>query len=410
MRACVRRIAPLLALALLAACEELPTDTVPLERLPRELTAAERSLVAASNHFAFGLLREADKERPGENVFLSPLSASLALGMTMNGARGETFDGMRSALAFGTLSQQEINASYQGLIGLLTELDPKVRMEIANSIWYRNTFPFHQTFFDTTRTYFGAEVAGLDFDDSGSVTTINDWVDEATTGKIEEIVDQISPATVMYLINAIYFKGSWTKKFDPAQTRDAPFFDAAGSRTVSTVKMMNREGSIRHAGGQGFEVADLPYGNGAFSMTILLPERGGDVEELLASLDATKWGQVVDALAERDMGIALPKFRLEYEQHLVDALTALGMGTAFDESAADFSGMSPRGEDLFISDVLQKTFVEVNEEGTEAAAVTKVEIRETSAPGVFTVDRPFVFVLREKFSGTILFMGKIVEP
>jgi serpin B len=180
-------------------------------------------------------------------------------------------------------------------------------------------------------------------------------------------------------------------------------------RPARTVKMMHRDGPIRYAGGQGFEAVDLPYGNGAFSMTILLPNRGEDVEALLRSLDATKWGQLVEAFHERDMAIEMPRFRLEYGQQLVDALTALGMGRAFT-AGADFTGMSPAGKDLFISDVLQKTFVEVNEEGTEAAAVTKVEVSLVSAPGVFIVDRPFVFAIREKFSGTILFMGKIVEP
>ena len=405
-----RRIVPLLGAALLAACDEPITAPDELKELPRQLTAAERSVIASSNQFAFGLLREANREVPGKNLFLSPLSASLALGMTMNGAQGSTFDAMRGTLAFGTLSQGEINASYRGLIDLLVELDPRVRMEIANSIWYRDTFPFHQAFFDTTRTYFDAEVDGLDFNSPASVPRINGWVKEKTSGKITDIVQEISPQTVMYLINAIYFKGTWTQRFDPANTRDAPFFDAAGQRATRTVKMMFRDGNVRLYDGDGFQAVDLPYGNGAFSMTILLPHRDGSVEETLASLDATKWGRMVEGFADRPFGVMLPKFRLEYEQHLVDALTALGMGPAFTPYVADFTGMSPRGRDLYISDVLQKTFVEVNEEGTEAAAVTKVEIRETSAPPVFMVDRPFVFAIREKFSGTILFMGKIVEP
>jgi serpin B len=411
MRSTSRRVASLLGIALLAAaCGEPIVGPEPeaLKELPRALTAAERGVIASSNQFAFGLLREADRERAGKNLFLSPLSASLALGMTMNGARGETFDAMRGALAFGSLSQHDINASYRGLIDLLTDLDPKVQMEIANSIWHRDTFPFEATFFDTTRTYFDAEVAGLDFDSPASIARINDWVKTKTSGKITDIVDTIDRRTVMFLVNAIYFKGSWTQRFDPSATHDAPFFDAAGQRVLRTVKMMRRDGPIRHYSGAGFEAVDLPYGNGAFSMTILLPNRGGDAGAVLASLDAAKWGQVVDGLAERQMGIAMPRFRLEYEQHLVESLKALGMGRAFD--GADFSGMSPRGRELFISDVLQKTFVEVNEEGTEAAAVTKVEVGVTSLPATFTVDRPFVFAIREKFSGTILFMGKIVEP
>ena len=403
-----RRMVPLLGAALLAGCEGPVTGPEPLQELPRQLTAAERSVIASSNQFAFGLLREADREMVGKNVFLSPLSASLALGMTMNGARGGTFDAMRHTLAFGTLSQAEINASYRGLIDLLVDLDPRVRMEIANSIWYRNTFPFEQSFLDATRASFDAEVAALDFESPASVGRINGWVKEKTSGKIEDIVDRIDPQTVMYLINAIYFKGTWTQRFDPARTHDAPFYDAAGQRSVRTVKMMHRDGPVRVSRGEGYQAVDLPYGNGAFFMTVILPDRGGSVEATLASLDATKWGKLVEGFADSRMGIMLPKFRLEYEQHLTDALKALGMGPAFDD--ADFTGMSPRGRELVISDVLQKTFVEVNEEGTEAAAVTKVEIEVVSAPPTFIVDRPFVFAIREKFSGTILFMGKIVEP
>lgn len=411
MRVTRVRMAALLGALLLTACEDPIGQPERLDQLPRPLTAAESGVIAASNDFAFDLLREADRERKGENVFLSPLSASLALGMTMNGARGETFDAMRSTLAFGNLTQAEINASYRSLIDLLRQLDPRVQMQIANSIWYRNTYPFHTAFFDTTRTYFDAEVAGLDFDDPGSVRKVNEWVDRATSGKIDEILERIRPEDVMYLVNAIYFKGSWTKRFDPADTRDAPFYDAAGTRSTGTVKMMQRAGPLRYYRGAGFEAADLPYGNGAFSMTVLLPERGGDAGATLQSLDAARWSQVVDGLAEASMGIALPKFRVEYEHGLNDVLTRLGMGRAFGIGGqADFTGMSPRGDELVITDVLQKTFVDVNEEGTEAAAVTKVTVGVTSAPATFTVDRPFVFLIRERLSGTILFMGKIVAP
>jgi serine protease inhibitor len=411
MRCSRVRTAALLGAFLLAGCEAAVIGPEPLEELPRPLTVAERAVIASSNQFAFGLLREADREVGAENLFLSPLSASLALGMTMNGARGETFEAMRATLDFGSLSQHDINASYRSVIDLLRRLDPQVRMEIANSIWHRNTFPFHAAFFDTTRTYFDAEVAALDFDSPASVKRVNDWVEKATSGKIDSILDRIDAEDVMYLINAIYFKGSWTNRFDPSRTQDAPFHDASGTRSTRTVKMMRRDGPILYYRGTDLEAADLPYGNGAYSMTVLLPNRGSDVSATLGSLDPARWSAIVDGLAQSSMGIALPKFRLEHEQGLNDVLTALGMGRAFGyDGPADFNGMSPRGSDLVITKVLQKTYVDVDEEGTEAAAVTNVGVGVTSLPATFTVDRPFVFVIRERFSGTILFVGKVVKP
>ena len=403
--------AALAALLLLPACAEGPTEPRPIQALPRPLSSAEQATITASNQFAFDLFRQLEAEQPGENIFLSPLSASMALGMTMNGARGETFDAMRSTLGFAGLSQPEINAAYRSLIDLLRGLDPRVQMLLGNSIWYRDTFSFHPEFFDTTRTYFDAEVAGLDFADPASVNTINAWVKESTKGKIDTILEQIMDGDVMYLINAIYFKGDWTRQFPKQETRDAPFYDATGEQQIATVKMMHREGLILLARGDNFAAADLPYGGGAFSMTVILPDRGVEVDEVIASLTPEHWQTLTDSFEEADLELYLPRFRLEYEGSFNKALKALGMGIAFGEGGIpDFTGMSPHGRDLFISEVLQKTFVNVDEEGTEAAAVTKVTMRVTSGSSAFVVDRPFVFAIREKFSGTILFIGTMAEP
>lgn len=393
---------------LLAACSEGPAGPTPLEELPRALTAAEQEVISASNRFAFGLLREVDRADEGGNVFLSPVSASMALGMTMNGAAGETFAEMRSALGFEGLELQEINESYRSLIGLLLDLDPRVDTRIANSIWYRNSFPFDQPFFDLVHDYFSAEATGLDFVPSDRAT-INDWVSQSTGGKISEIVDEIRSDHVMFLINAIYFKGSWTDRFDSKSTADDVFRLSDGETTP--IKMMNRQGSYGYTSTGAFEAVDLPYGNGAFSMTVLLPTEGTELDELVTTMDANRWQEMTAALRPRDLHLSLPRFRIEYKEELNDALKALGMNSGFTPGAADFSRMSSTaGRQLVISRVVQKSFVEVNEEGTEATAATSVEIVETSMPPGVRIDRPFLFAIRERFSGTILFMGKIVDP
>lgn len=379
----------------------------PLKSLPRELSAAERSVLSGSNRFAFGLLREVARADTASNVFVSPLSASMALGMAMNGARSGTLDEMRATLGFGELPPADVNASYRGLIDLLRGLDRGVEMRVANSVWARQGFPFHAEFMQTGKQYFDAEVSTLDFDDPGAPATINGWVSRSTGGKIRTIVDGPIPTdAVAYLINAIYFKGAWTHAFDRRRTRDAPFLRADG--TQQTVKMMHGSGKVAHLSTPEIEAVDLPYGRGAFSMTVVLPRPGTRVDDLVAGLNAERWQAWMEQLTERQLDVYLPRFRLEYEKTLNHPLQGLGMRAAFQPHAADFSGMSPRA--LYVSNVKQKTFVEVNEEGTEAAAATSVEMRAVSMPPFVMVNRPFLVVIRERLSGTILFIGKIGAP
>jgi serpin B len=409
MRPLSRRPVPIAVLGalLLSGCAET-TAPRPIDSLPRDLSAGEQQLIAASNSFAFDLLRQVAGEVPDGNVFLSPLSASMALGMTMNGARGSTFDAMSGTLGFAGMDPAAINASYRSLIDLLRGLDPKVQMLVANSVWYRNGFTVEAPFLDATRSYFDAEVEPLDFADPASVGTINDWVRENTKGRIDSIVDRIDPLDMMILVNAVYFKGDWTSRFTKSDTYDAPFYDPDGHPS-GTVRMMRREGPVQLYRGPDFAAVDLPYGGGAFSMTVILPDPGVDVDGTLASLTPARWREITDGFAGVDLTIHLPKFRLEYEKHLVDALTGLGMGVAFSD-AADFTGIH-RGGGLLISDVLQKTFVNVDEEGTEAAAATSVVVGTTStrSPEI-VVNRPFVFAIRERYSGSILFIGRMTLP
>jgi serpin B len=393
---------------LLASCASTePTAPSLIEALPRPLTDREAFVASTGNTFSFDLMREVNGDQKAENVFISPLSASMALGMTLNGAAGPTADEMRRMLGFGEASQASINEGYQGLIGLLRGLDSRTDLRIANAIFHRSDFPFEPAFLATGKKYFDAEIRGLDFTAPASLKTINDWVSRGTNAKIPEILDAIRPNDVMYLINAVYFKGIWRSQFDPKKTESATFHAATGA--TQPVRLMHQQSTLPYHETADFQAVDLQYGNSAFTMTVVLPKAGRDVNGLAESFDDASWTQLTKQLSATEVDLAFPKLRLEYERLMNDDLQALGMRLAF--TTADFTPMSPRGHDLLVSSVKQKTFVDINEEGTEAAAATIVTIVETSMPQtkVMRVNRPFVFVIRERFSGTILFIGKIVE-
>lgn len=406
----------LLPLVLLAsACAEDPTSPggppPEITSLPRSLSPAEGALVQAGNRFAFDLLRQVTASVPDSNVFLSPLSASMALGMAMSGAEGETFRQMRSTLGFGDMSREQMGAAYLGLIQLLRGLDRAVEFEVGNSVWIREGFQVEPSFLDFVRTSFEATARPLDFADPGAAGIINGWASDRTRGRIPTIVDPpIHPFTVMFLVNAIYFKGDWRERFEAGRTRNEPFHGVGGT---GPVPLMSREGRYRYRETPTMQVVDLPYGGDAFSMTVVLPGEGVELGEVVASLDPPSWEALVAGLVPSEGVVFLPRFRMEYQRTLNDDLQALGMRDAFDPGRANFRGMSGGAleQGLHVSRVLQKTFVSVDEEGTEAAAVTSVEMRVTSAPQRFTLraDRPFLFVIRERLSGTVLFAGVIVR-
>lgn len=379
--------------------------------LPRQLAPSEQAIAASTNEFAFNLLQAVNRSTPDSNVFISPLSASMALGMALNGAATETYDEMRSALGMQARPQAELNGGYQNLIGLLRSLDKSVDFRIANAVWYRDTFgpSIAPAFLNDAKQYFDASVAGLNFASPQATATINDWVKTGTNGKIDKIIDQIPSEMIMYLMNAIYFKGAWREPFDPRQTRDAEFTTHRGARL--NVKMMTRKGGFRFRSGTDAMALELPYGGDAFVMTILVPPATADINAFVASLNLNRWQAATDGLAESSFDLYLPKFKLAWKDELNDELQSLGMVRAFVPDGADFTRLSPTaGRHLYVSEVLQKTFVEVNEEGTVAAAVTSVGIGVTSLPPSARVDRPFVFAIRERLSGTVLFIGKIVRP
>ena len=333
----------------------------------------------------------------------------MALGMTYNGAAGSTREAMQDVLELDGMTLQEVNEAYQSLIALLLDLDPTVEFLLANSIWYRQDITVVATFLDNMQRYFGAEIRALGFQAPEAVGIINGWVRDNTRGLIDEIVSPpIDPDTIMFLINAIYFKGSWTHQFDRDRTRDGVFHRMDGS--TSTVRMMTREQTpVRAFIGSGITVGELPYGGGAWAMTIVYPHDPAEIGTLASQLTQDRWDTWIAALDSTDMQVSMPKYVLEYEIRLNDVLRALGMEIAFVPGAADFSNLFA-GPPSFISEVKHKTVIEVDEEGTEAAAVTSVEVGVTSMPPSILVDRPFVFAIRERLSGTILFLGKIVDP
>jgi serine protease inhibitor len=417
MRATLRSLLFLASTLLYAACAESPI-TGPIIHLPRDLTAGETQLVSADNRFAFTLFRTIAAQEPTDaNLFISPLSVGMALGMTVNGAAGATRDSMLSALQLGGLPMDEVNRGYRGIIDLLRGLDPGVEFTLANSIWYRTGITVGQAFLNDVRTWFDADVQAIDFSAPTAARTINDWVSAQTRGRIDTIVDDPIPSgVIMYLINAIYFKGSWTQQFDPSLTHDAPF-NLRNGGTVSASTMTHADPApARLYQGDGVTVVDLPYGGRAWSMTIVLPDSPAGIDTLPAALTGERWNAWMAALDTTGVIVTMPKFKLTYRADLNAVLAALGMGTAFcDSRMADFSRLMPGAlpGDVCISNVEHKTYVDVYEEGTEAAAVTSVEITATAMPSGplhITVNRPFLVAIRERLTGTILFLGKVMNP
>lgn len=399
----------LTALAILNACE---TENLPQTENKINVDKTTREIIQADNDFGITLFKEvAASDAEADNVFISPTSVALALAMTYNGAGGDTKTAMENTLKKAGFTLEEINQSYKSLMGALVSVDPGVLLEIANSIWYRQDFSVLPDFISVNSTYYQAQVNSLDFSDPLAKVIINNWVKENTHGKIAEIIDQIPEEAVMYLINAIYFKGIWRSEFDREKTTDKVFTTGEGLQI--TVPMMQQQDTFRYARYDNLSCVELPYGQGNFNMIILLPETGVDIQEIIAALTPESWNSIIQSLSDREVVIQLPRFKFEYKNTLNDELTGMGMGLAFSDQA-DFSKISSPAR-LAISRVLHKTFVEVNEEGTEAAAVTAVEIvntsiGETAPPVFFFVNRPFVFAIRESDTGAIVFMGSVKNP
>lgn len=381
--------------------------------LPRELTASELKLVEADRNFSYRIFSETVAYDDEENIMISPLSISMALAMALNGAEDQTFDDMRETLKLSGMELDEINEAFESLIELLVTVDSGVTMKIANSVWHRENLPVKEDFLDRLETHFGAQMEGLDFSDPAAVDKINSWVNENTEGLIPEIIDEIPPHVVMYLINALYFKGDWLRQFDTEDTRTADFYLESGETTE--VDMMSQKGRFAMFQSGDVQLVELPYGDSLFSMTVMMPADENMpidrfVQEKVNAENLAEWRSNL-RVDNRESTVELPKFELEYEIEYNEILKAMGMEIAFSESNANFQGIADTSpQNLFIDNVKHKTFIRVDEEGTEAAAVTSVGIGVTSMPPQITFNRPFVFIIHERESGANLFMGKMKNP
>ncbi|HEY9633652.1 MAG TPA: serpin family protein [Coleofasciculaceae cyanobacterium] len=371
----------------------------------------DSKLVDANTKFGFKLFSEILKQDSKKNVFVSPTSVAIALSMTYNGANGETQQAMAKALELQGMSLQDVNQANEALKASLENADPAVQLSIANSLWAKQGTNFKPDFMQRNQQFYKAKVTELDFAKPDATNTINSWVKENTRGKIDKIVQQIQPDNVLFLINAIYFKGNWTKKFDKGATTERPFYLSNG--TQKQHPLMSQSGKYRYFENDTLQAVSLPYGKGRLNLYVFLPKKNTNLDAFQQQLAVENWQEWMTQFRMRQGSIQLPRFKFDYDIQLNDALKALGMESAFNEAKANFSNMTSAS--VKIDEVKHKTFVEVNEEGTEAAAATSIGIVGTAVarpeePFQMIVDRPFFCAIRDNQTGTILFMGSIREP
>ena len=406
----------LLVVGLFVRCsdDEAATGSNPPNLAP--LSGEATVLAESNNAFTLDIFQEIYQEQPEENIFISPLSVDIALHMTTNGAAGDTRTEMKEALGTADLSDEEANRAVQALSEQLTGMDRTVSLATANSIWFRDRFTLQNGFDELIQTYYDGRMEGLDFDQPETKDRINGWVEDQTQGKIKNLVEEISGTDMMFLINAIYFKADWQYQFDKQQTQEAPFYQQDGT-TVSVPMMFSEGVKLRHYYDPSFQLLDIPYGNGQFSLIVLLPEPTTssvtDVVNRLTTADLNQWVAEADTLTPQ---LYLPKFTTSFKMNLNSPLIQLGMKTPFDDRVADFSKFFQEvNSGLYLDQVIHQAFIEVSEEGSEAAAATAVGVSVTSIGGssqplTIRVDRPFVYFIRERHTQTLLFAGTMLDP
>ena len=379
--------------------------------IPVSLTKIQNNKAEADNSFAFKMFREVSKQ--GDNIFFSPFSLNMALGMLYNGSSGNARAEMVKALGIADLSESEINEYYQIMSQALLEVDPTTEIGIANSIWYRKNLPVKNSFIELSKKYFDAEIQALGYN---AANVINQWCAAKTNNRINNIVSNpISDDMMMYLINALYFKSKWQKekKFDKENTKLEDFTKT--NHQKKQVNMMEQTNYLHYYADQYLQCVEIPYGNTAFSMIAILPAENMSINQLIEYLDNEKWQYAVNRMRQQRVWLKLPRFKIECELPLNKPVQNLGMTQIFNEHFANFTNIADAP--LCVSEIKQKTFVEVNEEGTEAAAITAVIIgygattRGTvSEPIQFFANCPFLYLIKEKSTGAILFIGRMDEP
>lgn len=401
----------LAAVILVASCSKNDNTEPDLTPKSIDLTAEAPQAIESSNEFGIELFTKVAEEE-SKNLMLSPLSASTALTMLLNGCGGDTYTQLQGTLNYPSgMTIGDINEAYKSLVGQLLEADPKVKLALANAIFYRNGFSVKAPFLAVMDNDYKAQTEGLDFNAPSALTTINKWANDNTNGKIPKVLNEIDPYAVMFIMNALYFNGDWSYQFDKSLTQELPFYpDGGNSLDVTT---MNGEVGSKVSGGNGYRAIEMPYGRTNFTMVVIVPD--GTLSDFYPSFTPQMWDQLtsdLDGMPEFGKTIVfMPKFKFSYEKYLNDQLKSMGMVDAFIPYQADLSGISDNS--IYVDFVKQNTFVEVDEEGTEAAAVTTIGINVVSMPpqpNQFVIDKSFIFAIRERTTNTLLFIGQVLNP
>ncbi|HBE42485.1 MAG TPA: serpin family protein [Bacteroidales bacterium] len=405
-------VAGLTAVILTGSCSKTDNNEPDLTPKSITLTSEAPQAIQSSNEFGLELFTKVAEEE-NKNLMLSPLSASTALTMLLNGCGGDTYTQLQGTLNYPSgMTIGDINEVYKSLVDQLLKADPKVKLALANAIFYRNGFTVKDPFLAVMDNDYNAEIKGLDFSAPSALTTINKWASDNTNKKIPKVLDEIDGDAVMFIMNALYFNGDWSYQFDKSLTQERPFYPDGGNSVDVTT--MNGEVGSKVTGGNGYKAIEMPYGRTNFTMVVIVPDE--TLSAFYPSLTPQTWNKITSDLDGMDeFGktiVFMPRFKFSYEKYLNDQLQSMGMVDAFIDGVANLSGIS--NSSIYVSFVKQNTFVEVDEEGTEAAAVTTIAIFETVSmppqPRQFVIDKPFIFTIRERTTNTLLFLGQVVNP
>lgn len=395
-----------LSIGMLTSCSEDEPVAPNIKYNPGtvKLTAAQQAQVENSNEFAWKFFKEVSKGEQ-EDVFVSPLSVTYALGMLANGAVGDTQKEILEGLEFRSGKVQDINSLCHQLMIESPKLDKSTQLSMANAVVVNKKIQLQPTFQSVVKKQYDALVASKDFGSPATLSFINQWASDHTQGMVPKILERINPDGVSYLLNALYFKGIWYRQFDKKHTKKEAFTKADG--TKSQVQMMHQKERFFAAENDNYQTVVLPYGNGSYEMIVVLPREGKKLSDVLVAMNGKQWKDNLKNTYSSEVDLKLPRFTSVYNRELNDVLKLLGMNAMFDPSKANLTKMSAVSS--FVSMVLQKAKIEVDEEGSKAAAVTVVETLETAAPPskpiMFHADRPFMYAIAEHSTGTIFFMG-----
>ncbi|RAZ78970.1 serpin family protein [Planococcus halotolerans] len=403
-----------LAVIILAGCGQTQGSTDPGSLQPSKNAEFEEDdyleIVDASNLMGMNLLSEISGKGEGDNPFISPVSLYMALSMLYNGAEGDTKDEIAEVLGVKGIEAGNLNQANASLMSILASDTEKIELRIGNSIWLNDSYQFQEQFTASNRDYFNAEIEEIDISDKASAVEINEWVQDATNNKIKKMAEEpLDSNIVAILLNAVYFKGDWQYKFEAGTTKESTFMGEGDKK--STVQMMRLEERIPYLETDSFQAVSLPYGDGEMDMKLFLPRSSSSLKEFRDALNTENWKRWNGEFSSRQGKVLMPKFEMEYEIILNDAMKELGMPSSFNENA-DFPHIVEGDSELAVTSIAQKTYLDINEEGTEAAAATSISVVDSGdaePPFTMKIERPFFLAITDVESGAILFMGEIKD-